>query len=111
MDPETGRRVTSWGQARGLGRQGLWAGEGDLSSIQSKYGSKKDVSGAAVIACARSLQSCLTLRDPMDCSPPCSSVHGILHVRLLEWVAISPSRGSSPPRDQTRVSYVSCIGR
>ena len=40
-------------------------------------------------------QSCLTLRDPMDCSPPGSSVHGILQARILEWVAISFSRGSS----------------
>ena len=46
--------------------------------------------------------------DPMNCSSPVSSVHGILHVRILEWVAISFSRGSSQPRDQT---HVSCIGR
>ena len=49
-------------------------------------------------------QSCLTLRDPMDCSPPDSSVHRILQARLLERVAISFSRGSSWPRDQTWVS-------
>ena len=47
-----------------------------------------------------------TLWDPMDCSPPGSSVHGILQARILEWVAISSSRGSSWPRDWT---YVSCI--
>ena len=46
-------------------------------------------------------QSCPTLYDPMDCSPPGSSVHGILQARILEWVAISFSRGSSRPRDQT----------
>ena len=40
-------------------------------------------------------QSCLILCDPMDCSPPGSSVHGILQARILEWVAISSSRGSS----------------
>ena len=40
-------------------------------------------------------QSCLTLCDPVDCSPPGSSVHGILQARVLEWVAISFSRGSS----------------
>ena len=40
-------------------------------------------------------QSCLTLWDPMDCSPPGSSVHGILQARILEWVAMPPSRGSS----------------
>ena len=44
--------------------------------------------------------------DPMDCSPPDSSVHGILQARTLEWVAISFSRGSSQPRDQTQVSRI-----
>ena len=53
------------------------------------------------------IQSCPTLCDPMDCSPPGSSVHGISQARILEWVAISLSRGPSQPRDGTRVS---CIG-
>ena len=44
-------------------------------------------------------QSCPTLYNPMDGSPPGSSVHGILQARILEWVAIPSSRGSSPPRD------------
>ena len=44
--------------------------------------------------------------NPMDCSPPGSFIHGILQARILEWVAISSSRGSSWPRDQT---YISCI--
>ena len=44
-------------------------------------------------------QSCLTLCDPMGCSPPGSSVHGILQARILEWVAMSSSRGYSQPRD------------
>ena len=60
---------------------------------------------------------------PMVCSPPGSSVHGILQVRILEWVAISFSRGPSQPRDQTQVSWIAdgffidwatkevCIGR
>ena len=51
-------------------------------------------------------QSCPTLCDPLDCSPPGSSVHGILQARLLEWVAIYFSRGSSQPRDQTQVSCI-----
>ena len=51
-------------------------------------------------------QSCLTLCYPMDCSPPGSSGHGIFQARILEWVVISFSRGSSWPRDQT---WVSCI--
>ena len=58
-----------------------------------------------------SVQSCPTLCDPMDCSLPGSSVHGISQVRILEWVTISSSRGSSQPRDQTHISYISCIGR
>ena len=50
------------------------------------------------------IQSCPTLCNLVDCSPPGSSVHEILQARLLKWVAISFSRGSSWPRDQTRVS-------
>ena len=53
----------------------------------------------------------LPLYDPMDCNPPGNSVHGILQARILEWVAISNSRGSSQPRDQIHVSLVSCNGR
>ena len=52
-------------------------------------------------------QSCLTLCDPVDCSPPGSSVHGILQATILEWVAISFFRGSSLPRDRTQAP---CIG-
>ena len=51
-------------------------------------------------------QSCLTLCDPRDCSPPGSSVHGIFQARVLEWVAISFSRGSSQLRDWTLVSCI-----
>ena len=51
-------------------------------------------------------QSYLTLCDPMDCSLPGSSLHGILQARVLGWVAISFSRGSSRPRDQTQVSCI-----
>ena len=51
-------------------------------------------------------QLCPTLCDPMDCSPPGSSVHGVLQARILEWVAISFSRGSSWPRDWTWVSRI-----
>ena len=50
--------------------------------------------------------SCLTLCDPMDCSPPGFSVHEICQARILEWVAISSFRGSSRPRDQTQVSGI-----
>ena len=53
-------------------------------------------------------QSCPTLCDPVDGSLPGSSINGILQARILEWVSISISRGSSQPRDWT---HVSCIGR
>ena len=51
-------------------------------------------------------QSCPTLWDPMDCSPPGSSVCGILRARILEWIAIPFSKGSSRPRDRNRVSCI-----
>ena len=53
-------------------------------------------------------QSCPTLSNPTDCSPPGSSVHGILQARILEWAAMPFSRGSSWPRDLT---HISCFGR
>ena len=60
---------------------------------------------------AKLLQSCPTLCNPMDCSLPDSSVHGVLQARILEWVAMPSTRRSSPPRDQTHISYVSFTGR
>ena len=51
---------------------------------------------------------CLTLCDPKDCSLPGSSVHEIFQARILEWIAISFSRRSSKPRDQT---HISCVGK
>ena len=60
---------------------------------------------------AKLLQSCLTVCNPVDYSGLGSSVYGILQARILEWVAISFSRGSSQPRDWTHISYISCIGR
>ena len=54
-------------------------------------------------------QSCPTLCDPMDCSPPGSSVHGIFQAWVLEWVAVSFSRRFSWPRDRTWVSHI--VGR
>ena len=53
------------------------------------------------LCCAESLSLC----DPTDCSPPGSSIPGILQARILEWVAASSSRGFSRPRDQTHVSW------
>ena len=59
-----------------------------------------------VAAAAKSLHTCLTLCDPIDGSPPGSSVPGIPQARILEWVAISFFRGSSRPRDRTQVSQI-----
>ena len=56
------------------------------------------------------VQSCPTLCDPVDFSLPGSSVHGIFQARVLEWVAISFSRGSSQLRDWTQVSHIAGRG-
>ena len=56
---------------------------------------------------AKLLQSCMTLWDLRNCNLPGSSVHGILQETILEWVAVSSSRGSSRPRDRTQVSCIS----
>ena len=63
---------------------------------------------ATLHVCAVTAQSCLTLCGPVDCSPRGSSVHGILQARVLEWVAMASSRGSSQPRDRTCISWISC---
>ena len=64
---------------------------------------------AEYCVCVLSAQSCLTLCDPMDCSPPRFFVHGIFQARTLGWVAISFSRGYSWPRGQTQASRT--VGR
>ena len=64
-----------------------------------------------ICTCMLSHFSCVRLCDPVDQSPPGSSVHGISQARILGWVAISSSRGSFPPRNQTCISYVSFIGQ
>ena len=69
--------------------------------FQSYVESKKQKEGKE----SEVAQSCSTLCDPMDCSLPGSTIHGIFQVRVLEWGAISFSRGSSRPRDQTWVSH------
>ena len=61
--------------------------------------------------CAKSLQSCLTLCNLVDCRLSGSSLHGILQERMLNWPAMPSSRRSSWPRDWTRGSYVSYLGR
>ena len=56
-------------------------------------------------------QSCVTLFNPVDCSPPGSAVHEALQARIVEWAATSSSRGSSLPRYWTHFSCGSCLGR
>ena len=84
----------SWVMEETLGRRQLWPKDPELC-----------------VYCFFVTKSCLTLCDPMDCSLPGCSVHGVLQVRIQEWVAISFSKGSSQCRDQTQVSWVSRIGR
>ena len=59
-----------------------------------------------MVQSVKAAQLCLTLCDPVDCSPPGSSVHGILQARILEWVAVPFSRKSSQPRGRTQVSHI-----
>ena len=59
-----------------------------------------------ILTCMLVAQSCLTQCNPMDCSPPGFSVHKLLQARMLEWTAMPSSRGSSGPRDWTRVSCI-----
>ena len=63
------------------------------------YKDAKNNKGMYVCVRAQSLQSCRTLYDPIYCTPPGFSVHEILQARILEWVAMPSSRGSSQPRD------------
>ena len=71
---------------------------------------KKDIKSKACMH-VKLLQLCTTLWDPMDCSPPGCSVHGILQARTLEWVAMPSFRGSCQSGDRMQISYASCIGR
>ena len=85
----------------------------NIKSVRKCFTSKETVRISSLvlllIMSAKSFQSSPTLCDPMDYSLPGSSVYGILQARILECVAISSSRGSSQPRDQTHISCISCI--
>ena len=82
-----------------------------LPITKSRKGDVPTLDLVRVLCCAKSLQLCLTLCDPMDYCPSESSVHGILQARILNWVSMPFSRGSSRNRDQTQASYVSYVGR
>ena len=85
-----------------------YGGTSQISDLISKVTLGVETSDATCYFVVLVAKSCLTLFDPMDCSPPGSSVHWISQARILEWVAISISRGSSWLRDQT---HDSCVGR
>ena len=87
-----------------------WTQLGDWAAA-CVYTYNKNIYILHMCMCAKSLQSCLTLCNPMDCSSPGSSVHGILHARKLDWAAIPFSKGSSQPRDWSYASYISCVRR
>ena len=70
-------------------------------SIPNANGTSKCLKSESEVA-----QSCPTVCNPMDYSPPGSSIHGIFKARMLEWVAISFSKGSSWPRDRSQVSRI-----
>ena len=78
----------------------------DLETLTRNWGAKTLCVCVCMHVCT---QSCLTFCDPRVCSPSSISVRGISQARILEWVAISFSRETSPPRDQTRISWGSCI--
>ena len=126
-------RRKAWGSERGQwskgwtmkhsadGRRGhmsrnagsLWNCQEAQSPLDSPQGihlnfRTSDLQNYAIINMGCFAQSCPILCHPKDCSPPGSSVHGIFQARILEWVAISFSRGSSWPRDWAHISCVSC---
>ena len=75
-------------------------------TCHTNFPGAQNVSFSTLNSLCEVAQSCPTLCDPMDCKLPASSVRGIFQARVLEWVAISFSRGSSQPRDQTQVSCI-----
>ena len=96
-----------------LGEGTRFARDHECVSWDLNPGSSIPESGAhgcavGVIPCVCA-QSCLTLFDP--CGPPGSSVHGVSQARILKWVALASSGGSSQPRNRTRLSCVSCTDR
>ena len=75
--------------------------QGCVSALQQS----ESVVHTCVCMCAKSLQPCLTLCDPMDCSPPGSSVHGILQARTLEWAAMPSPKGYIPLSHLFQISF------
>ena len=89
-----------------LSHQGSIAKELESISSITYNGNESGKEYIYTCMCDQSLQLCPTFRNPMDCSPPGSSVYGILQARILEWVAMSSFRESSQPKDRTQVSCI-----
>ena len=93
--------------------------EAQRSQVEAGHTARKNMSPALNLLGLLMSHACLLswfsrtrlFESPVDCSLPGSSVYGILQARTLEWVAMPFSRGSSRPRDRSRVSYISCNGR
>ena len=83
-----------------------WGGGYTLHFRKGSQGSQLSHGASTRVTCMRALSEWPTVCSPMDCSPPGSSIHRILQARILEWVAIRFSRGSSRPRDRTQVSHI-----
>ena len=74
--------------------------------ICGSHTQKRDLRQLSCLKWSEVAQSCPTLCNPMDCSLSGSAIHGIFQARVLEWIAISFSRGSSRPRKRTQVSHI-----
>ena len=102
------RRVELWGKSS----EGIWNCVAQWFSTfffsALTHAEKIYMKNACWCFCCLVAELCLTLCDPMDSNLSGSSVHGMFQERILEWVAISFSRGSSQPRDQT---HISCTGK
>ena len=110
---DTCTKSLPWGQA--LGNAPVCPGLACVHSVPENSPGHSQIKHSLILpilsACvpAKSLQSCPTLYNSLDCSSPDSSVCGILQARLLEWVAMPSSVGSSRPRDRTPGTCDSCI--
>ena len=97
-------RIVDWvaiSFSRGSSRHREWTRVSHIGGRRFNFWATREPYTLFSLKKSEVTQSCLTLCDPMDCSLPGSSVHGIFQARVLDWVAISFSRGSSWPRDWT----------
>ena len=87
-------------------RGAWWATVHGVSRVGHDSATKQQLSQCLVFVLCLVAQLCPTLCNPMDCSLPDTSVHEVLQARILEWVAMPSSRGSSQPRGRTQVSHI-----